>query len=87
MSALAIDPAWTLRLTHHVAAPVEAVFRAWIDPEALKLWWGPGGFTVPHAETDPRPGGRYRIAMQSPGRPVQYLCGAYVELVPPRRLV
>lgn len=26
-------------------SPRELVFRAWAEPEHLKTWWGPNGFT------------------------------------------
>ena len=56
----------TLRLTRVVPAPRDAVFRAWTEPEALKRWWVPfPGMSVPAAEVDLRPGGRYRLTMRN----------------------
>jgi uncharacterized protein YndB with AHSA1/START domain len=26
-------------------APIDLVYTAWIDPNHLKNWWGPAGFT------------------------------------------
>ena len=49
----------SLTLKRHYAAPVEKVYRAWIDPEALRRWFGPsdeGRIIV--SETDARIGGR-----------------------------
>ncbi len=48
------------------AAPIERVWRAWTDPEDLKAWWGPAGFTCPHAEVDARVGGRIFVTMRAP---------------------
>src|SRR5262249_39072186 len=57
----------TLTAKRHYAAPVEKVYRAWIDPEALRRWFGPsdeGRIIV--SETDPRVGGRFRIVLEMP---------------------
>src|SRR5687767_2829332 len=42
------------------------VFRAWSDPEQLKKWWGPAGFTNTFHEFDFRVGGRWRFDMHGP---------------------
>lgn len=44
------------------------VFKAWTDPEHLKNWWGPAGFTNTFHEFDLRPGGRWRFTMHGPGK-------------------
>jgi uncharacterized protein YndB with AHSA1/START domain len=78
----------TLRLTRVVPAPRDAVFRAWTDPEALRRWWVPfEGMTVPAAEVDLRPGGRYRFTMRNAGGEEFHLSGIYREVRPPERLV
>jgi uncharacterized protein YndB with AHSA1/START domain len=45
------------------AAPIEAVWDAWTQPELLRQWWGPEKTTVPECEVDLRVGGRIRIVM------------------------
>ena len=37
-------------------APIERVWAAWTVPDDLREWWGPTGFTCPHAEVDLRRG-------------------------------
>jgi uncharacterized protein YndB with AHSA1/START domain len=76
-----------LVVTRIVDAPREVVFRAWTDPEQLKHWWGPKGFTNPVCEIDPRPGGAIRIDMRAPDGVVYPMTGVYVEVVEPERLV
>ncbi|MBX3424827.1 MAG: SRPBCC domain-containing protein [Pirellulales bacterium] len=49
-----------------VAAPADAVFAAWSDPQAIVQWWGPDGFTTTTSEWDFRPGGRWRYTMHGP---------------------
>jgi uncharacterized protein YndB with AHSA1/START domain len=81
-------PAATLHLSRTIAAPREAVFRAWTSPEALKRWWGPPGYETPEVEVDLRVGGRYRLAMRKgPTGELFYLSGTYREVEPPARLV
>jgi uncharacterized protein YndB with AHSA1/START domain len=68
-------------------APREIVFKAWTDPERLKRWWGPNGFTNPVCELDPRPGGAIRIHMRGPDGTVYPNRGVFHEIVEPERLV
>jgi uncharacterized protein YndB with AHSA1/START domain len=71
-----------------IAAARERVFRNWTEPDLLKRWWGPGGFTCPVAEVDLRLGGAYRLAMLPPGGvPEMSVTGIYREIDPPARLV
>jgi uncharacterized protein YndB with AHSA1/START domain len=68
-------------------APRELVFKAWTDPERLKRWWGPKGFTNPVCEADVRPGGAIRIHMRAPDGVVYPMTGVFHETVSPERLV
>jgi uncharacterized protein YndB with AHSA1/START domain len=49
-----------------VNAPVEAVYEAFANPDQLKNWWGPSGFTNTIHEFDLRPGGHWRLTMHGP---------------------
>lgn len=51
-----------------VNAPKELVFRAWSDPEHLKNWWGPAGFTNTFNEFDFRVGGKWSFIMHGPDK-------------------
>lgn len=46
--------------------PQELVFRAWTEPEHLKNWWGPAGFTNTFHAFDLQPGGKWRFTMHGP---------------------
>ncbi len=79
-------PALTLR-RHYRVAP-EKVWRAWTDPQALKLWFGPEEIVaVPVAEVDLRVGGRFRVVMQAGDGETHDVSGTYLEVEPHRRLV
>jgi len=47
-------------------ASVERVWKAWTDPEHVKGWWGPGGFTCPVARMDFHEGGKSLVCMRAP---------------------
>ena len=44
------------------------VFRAWAEPDHLKNWWGPAGFTNTFHEFDFRVGGKWRFVMHGPDK-------------------
>lgn len=46
----------------------ELVFRAWEEPNHLKNWWGPAGFTNTFHEFDFRVGGKWRFTMHGPDK-------------------
>jgi uncharacterized protein YndB with AHSA1/START domain len=49
----------------HTTTPV---YRAWTDPNHLKNWWGPAGFTNTFNEYDLRVGGRWHFIMHGPDK-------------------
>jgi uncharacterized protein YndB with AHSA1/START domain len=73
------------------AAPVAAVWKAWTDPEIVKKWWGPEGFSAPSIKIDLRVGGKYIYGMQGPQGSqwdkVMYSSGVYKEIVPHKKIV
>lgn len=46
--------------------PIKLLFRAWSEPEHLKNWWGPKGFTNTFHQFDFREGGRWTFTMHGP---------------------
>jgi uncharacterized protein YndB with AHSA1/START domain len=55
-----------IHLTRVYDAPVEAVWDAWTDPEQVKHWWGPRGFTLTTHSKDFRVGGHWAYTMHGP---------------------
>src|SRR6186997_646468 len=51
-----------------VNASREIVYSAWTDPNHLKNWWGPAGFTNTFNEFDLRPGGKWSFIMHGPDK-------------------
>ena len=52
--------------TRIVNYTITAVYEAWTNPDHLKKWWGPAGFTNTFHEFDFRPGGKWRFIMHGP---------------------
>jgi uncharacterized protein YndB with AHSA1/START domain len=78
----------TLRLEHAFAAPPEAVFDAWTDPEVLRRWWAAEPtWTSPGCEVDLRVGGRYALRMHDDEGGIHAVGGEFREVRRPHRLV
>jgi uncharacterized protein YndB with AHSA1/START domain len=77
----------TIEIVRVFDAPRALVFQTWIDPHHIAQWFGPAGFTVPHCELDPRPGGKLLVHMQAPDGAIYPTNGIFEELDPPERLV
>jgi uncharacterized protein YndB with AHSA1/START domain len=68
-------------------APNDRVWRVWNDPDSIKQWWGPSGYTAPFIRNDLRVGGTYLWAMKSPKGETFWNTGFYKEVVPNTRIV
>lgn len=70
-------------------APVEELWRAWVEPEMVKQWWGPTGFTCPLADMDFREGGTSLVCMRASeeyGGQDMYNTWTYTKIVPNERI-
>lgn len=82
LDSLARLPQSSVTLTQQVAADPGRAYAAWLDPELLATWWWPDQDTT--YETEPQPGGRFRIRSAQTGLGAT---GTYVELVEGERIV
>lgn len=76
-----------LTITRVFDAPCHLVFEAWTNPDHLKKWCAPKGFTIPSSEGELRPGGVWRSSMKSPEGELLKMGGVYQEVVPDEKLV
>jgi uncharacterized protein YndB with AHSA1/START domain len=76
----------SVSIERRLAAPPEAVFDAWLDPDGLGQWLfrTPAG-TLEQVEVDPRVGGGFRVDERREDGVAEHY-GEYVELDRPRRL-
>jgi uncharacterized protein YndB with AHSA1/START domain len=79
-----------------ISAPVERVYAALVDPEALAAWLPPQGMTGRFERFDARPGGGYRLvltysdASTAPGKAsadTDVVEARFVDIVPGVRVV
>jgi len=56
-------------ITRLLQAPVEWVWKVWTEPEHIKNWWGPKGFTLTITKMDIKPGGEWHLVMHGPDGP------------------
>lgn len=83
-----VDLELDLVLEREVDVPRELVWKAWTEPEHLKVWFCPKPWSVSHCEMDVRPGGKFLTVMRSPeGADMPAEAGCFLEMVPNERLV
>lgn len=88
VAELAVPLARQFTLNRTLRAPRTLVFRAFVEPERMKLWWAPQGFRMLSCALDLREGGAWRMRIQSEETgAVQTEVGTYREIREPERLV
>lgn len=75
-----------LRISLTFDAPRELVWKASIEPERMKMWWGPETFTTPFVKIDFQVGGKYLVCMRSPDNKDFWSSGSYLEIDPYKKL-
>jgi uncharacterized protein YndB with AHSA1/START domain len=83
------------RVSQHVDAPRELVYRLLIDPDAIAAWKVPDEMTCHVHAFEPRVGGTFRISLTydagsslgKTGAHTDTYYGRFVELVPNERIV
>lgn len=76
----------TLTISQAFDVPVTQLFQAWTNPTQLARWFAPGAMTVPTADADVKPGGRYRIVMQNEQGEQFIVGGEYLAVIENARL-
>ncbi|MCU1304101.1 MAG: Activator of Hsp90 ATPase 1 family protein [Candidatus Sulfotelmatobacter sp.] len=74
-------------LTRVFDAPRTMVYDALTQPDLLKRWFGPRGWSLVVCEIDLRVGGKWRFVLQGPGGKKMGMYGVYRELLRPERTV
>ena len=54
-------------ITRIFDAPRQRVWKAWTEPEEVRKWWAPKGFSAPHIRIDFRVGGKFVYCMRGAG--------------------
>ena len=58
----------TITHTRILDAPRELVWEVWTNPEHIKEWWGPDGFTLTTKSMNVEPGNNWDFVMHGMGR-------------------
>jgi uncharacterized protein YndB with AHSA1/START domain len=74
-------------ITRVFDAPRELVWKAFTDPERMRQWWGPKGFSVIASKMDLHPGGTYHYGMRAPDGTPMWGRFVYREIAAPERIV
>ena len=67
-------------------APRDLLWQCFTDPERMKQWWGPKGFTVIASKMDLRVGGTYHYGMRTPDGTVMWGKFVYRKIEPKDRI-
>jgi len=76
-----------LVISRVINAPRELVWEVWTNPEHIKHWWGPNGFTNTIFQMDVKPGGVWDFIMHGPDGTDFKNKSIYKEVVKPEKLV
>lgn len=79
-------PDSVFRISRTVDAPLDRVWKAYTDQDALMAWFGPQGFSMPHSRYDFRPGGEFHYCLRTPTGFEMWGKWVFVEIEPPRKL-
>jgi uncharacterized protein YndB with AHSA1/START domain len=77
----------TVRIERTLRAPPERVFHAFLDPELIRQWMGPGDLEIDRVSVDPKVGGRVLVLHSRKGVRTGSFQGEFVKIVPNRELV
>lgn len=69
------------------SAPVKMVWDAWTDPEQVKHWWGPRGFTITTHSKEVKTGGHWDYIMHGPDGKDWPNFTTFLEVTPLKRMV
>lgn len=76
-----------LRLERLLNAPVELVWEVWTNPDHIKNWWGPNGFSNTITKMEIRSGGDWDLVMHGPDGRDYKNKSVFKEVIPNRKLV
>jgi uncharacterized protein YndB with AHSA1/START domain len=76
-----------ITITRFFDASRDLIWKVWTEPEHIKRWWGPKGFTAPLCKIDFRVGGVALYCMRSPEGKDYWSTGIFREILKPSRIV
>lgn len=77
----------TITIERTFDLPLKTVWKAWSEPESMKLWFSPEGFSCPSSSIDFRVDGKFLNSMKEPNGNETWSTGTYLEIVPYKKIV
>ncbi|MFI5186185.1 MAG: SRPBCC domain-containing protein [Chitinophagales bacterium] len=87
MADAVLSPGKELTITKLVNAPIKLVWEVWTNPEHIKHWWEPNGFTNTIFKMDVKPGGVWDFIMHGPDGTDYKNKSVYKEVVKHKKIV
>lgn len=87
MEIIKVSPDCEIVSTRNFTYSRKLVYNAWTDPNRLKNWWGPKGFTNTFHEFDLRPGGKWSFIMHGPDGVNYPNESVFVEITEPELII
>ena len=82
-----LSPSKELTISRLLNAPRDLVWKVWTDPEHIKHWWGPNGFTNTISRMDVKAGGAWDLIMHGPDGTDYKNKSVYKEVIKNEKLV
>jgi uncharacterized protein YndB with AHSA1/START domain len=76
-----------LILTRLLNAPIGLVWEVWTNPNHIKNWWGPNGFTNTIFTMDVQPGGEWDLVMHGPDGTDYKNKSVFIEIIKQKKIV
>ena len=76
-----------LTISRTLNAPIDLVWEVWTDPDHIKNWWGPDGFTNTISKMDIRENGEWNLIMHGPDGTDYKNKSIFKEVIKHKRIV
>ena len=76
-----------IRISGLLNAPVSLVWKVWTDPDHIKNWWGPNGFTNTITKMEIEPEGEWDLVMHGPDGTDYKNKSLFKEVIKEKKLV
>lgn len=76
-----------IHLTRVLNAPIDLVWEVWTNPDHIKNWWGPKGFTSSINKMDVKAQGEWELIMHGPDGTDYKNKSIFQEVVPLKKIV
>lgn len=76
-----------IRIERMLNAPIELVWEVWTNPDHIKNWWGPNGFTNTISKMDVKQEGEWNLVMHGPDGTDYKNKSVFKEIVKHKKIV